>query len=151
MPHVDPTHMAELALGNDASDNDVRALRHIAVCKRCREELTLMTRIVTAVRSVEESDLLASPPEQVWQRISQELAETDGATPPPQVMSRREIPPVARADSRHTTRSPGTRRRRTRLAYVLLTGILIVWWRSRRRSSPPSGTAADHPPVREDG
>lgn len=146
MPHVDPTRMVELALGNDVSPDDISALRHIAVCERCREELSLMTRVVTAARSVEESDLPADPPRRVWRRITRELAGPDEAAPPPPAVPLRGLAAVP-AGSRHTSRSPGSRRRRHRLACGLLTGVLIVWWRSRKRPPRPSGPAADHPPV----
>lgn len=146
MPHVDPTHMVALALGNDASHNDVSALQHLSVCKRCREELSLVLRVVAAARSIQEADLPASPPERVWQRITRELAESDEATAQPSASSLRRLS-AAPAASRPTSRSPGTRHGRTSLAYVLLTGIVILWWRSRRRSRRPSGSATDQPSV----
>ncbi|MFE7646643.1 hypothetical protein [Streptomyces phaeoluteigriseus] len=145
MPHIDPTRMVELALGHDASHNDVSAWQHIGVCERCQEELRLTTWVITAARSVQEPDLLACPPERVWQHIAQELAEPREATPPSPAASRCG-PPAVSADARHR-RSPGARSRRTPLACGLLASLLIVWWRRRKRSFRPSESASDHPPV----
>ncbi|WP_238697145.1 hypothetical protein [Streptomyces sp. E2N166] len=74
MGHVEPSHLAELALGHASSDADAVALRHVASCRPCREELKLMTRVVTAARDAEASDLPTAPPERVWQRIARELS-----------------------------------------------------------------------------
>lgn len=134
MPHVDPTHLVELALGADVSDNDVGALRHIAACERCWEELNLMTRVVIAARGVEEPDLPAAPPERVWQRIMEELGEGEEPAAPRATSLRR----VPAADPHRTSRSPDTQHRRARLALGLLTGVVVVWWWGRNRSRRPS-------------
>ncbi|MCX4854207.1 hypothetical protein OG426_51985 [Streptomyces canus] len=73
MPHVEPAHLMELALGNDISSDDPGGLQHIAACDRCREDLSQITRVVAAARDVEESDLPSTPPERVWQHITQQL------------------------------------------------------------------------------
>lgn len=130
MPHVDPPHLLELALGNGASHDDKRAHRHIAVCGRCRDELGRMTRLVTAARSVQESDLPAAPPERVWRHVAQELADPPPASAP--------------ADARRTGRSPDIRRGRARLACGLLVCALLVWWHRRE------GRAAGAPRPRSD-
>lgn len=76
--HVHPSHLVELALGHASGEADVGALRHAASCPRCREELLRLTRVVTAARGAEASDLPVPPPERVWQRIALEvLPETD--------------------------------------------------------------------------
>lgn len=74
MGHVEPAHLVELALGRAMGDEDVRALRHIATCPRCRRELASMIRVVAAARDAEAADLPTAPPEHVWQRIVQELS-----------------------------------------------------------------------------
>ncbi|MGA4800186.1 hypothetical protein ACPB9J_07645 [Streptomyces lavendulocolor] len=76
MAHVEPAHLVELALGN-ASDGDSAALRHVAVCARCRDELAWMRRVVTAARQLDASDLPVVPPEHVWERLSRELSAAD--------------------------------------------------------------------------
>jgi hypothetical protein len=76
--HVHPSHLVELALGHTSGDADVGALRHASSCPRCREELLRLTRVVTAARGAEASDLPVAPHERVWQRIALDLPqETD--------------------------------------------------------------------------
>ncbi|MEU7470229.1 hypothetical protein AB0A94_17145 [Streptomyces sp. NPDC044984] len=137
MAHVDPAHLVELALGNGVSDDDADALRHITGCGRCREELGLMARVVTAARGVGESDLPAAPPERVWRRIAQELTEAeadveagvdaeegvDAATAP--------LSAVPLADRCRTARPA--------LVLALLTGVSVVWWGRRWWSRNRSG------------
>ncbi|MCX5254620.1 hypothetical protein OOK27_10565 [Streptomyces canus] len=119
MPHVEPAHLMELALGNDISSNDPGALQHIAACNRCREELRQITRVVVSARGVEESDLPAAPPERVWHHITQELSATE-KTPAP--------PPVKWAHGLHG--------RTIRCALGFLAGIAFVRWWSRGRHAP---------------
>ncbi|MDH6224776.1 hypothetical protein [Streptomyces sp. MJP52] len=78
MAHVDPAHLMELALGNSGLPDD-GALRHIAGCGRCREELRRTARVVAAARGVQERDLPVAPPERVWQAVTRDLATTDRA------------------------------------------------------------------------
>ncbi|WP_149550863.1 hypothetical protein [Streptomyces marokkonensis] len=132
MPHVDPTHLVELALGNGVSHHDVSALQHIAVCPRCWEELSLMTRIVNAARGVEEPDLPTAPPDRVWQRITEELTGTDApAAPPPATPLRGHHPSWA---SPHAGRLPGVRCRRAGPVLGLAAGLALLWWWHRTRS-----------------
>ncbi|MFB7652652.1 MULTISPECIES: hypothetical protein [unclassified Streptomyces] len=133
MPHVDPAHLVELALGNDVTHDDVGALQHLAACGRCREELHLMTRVVMAARGVEEPDLPSAPPARVWQRIAQGLSEADGpAAPAPAAPVDAQRHPHTTSTARHPTR-PRTRGRRTvGAALGLLAGAAVVrWWRKR--------------------
>ncbi|GAA2415864.1 hypothetical protein [Streptomyces coeruleofuscus] len=90
MVHVEPAHLVELALRNTPpTDDDAEALRHVERCDRCRDELRMMTRVVTAARSAELVDLSAAPPERVWQRITQDLSrESAPARPPPSPLGR---------------------------------------------------------------
>ena len=84
MVHVEPAHLVELALRNTPpTDDDAAALRHIERCDRCRDELRMMTRVVTAARSAELVDLPAAPPERVWQRITQGLSRESAPPRPP--------------------------------------------------------------------
>ncbi|MFD5799876.1 hypothetical protein [Streptomyces sp. NPDC127020] len=131
MPHVDPARLVELALGNDVAHDDTDALRHLAACGRCREELHLMTRVVMAARGVEEPDLPSAPPARVWQRITEGLSESDEpAAPVPVDAGRHPQPPSAPP---HHAR-PRTRGRRTAGAALgLLAGVAIVRWLRRGR------------------
>ncbi|MEV0238995.1 hypothetical protein AB0I06_03505 [Streptomyces sp. NPDC050674] len=85
MAHVEPAQLAELALRNAApTDTDAEALRHIERCDRCRDDLRMLTRVVTAARAAHLVDLPAAPPERVWQRITRDLSqEPDPPRPPP--------------------------------------------------------------------
>ncbi|MEV0305867.1 hypothetical protein AB0I13_33360, partial [Streptomyces prasinus] len=96
MAHVEPAHLVELALGNGVSSDDADALRHIALCRRCREELTLMARVVAAARGVEESDLPVAPPPRVWRRIAQEVSRAGEPAPSPVPPSPAPPPPRPR-------------------------------------------------------
>ncbi|MFG2469872.1 hypothetical protein ACGFXB_31050 [Streptomyces canus] len=119
MPHVEPAHLMELALGNDVSSDDPGALRHIAACNRCREELSQITRVVVSARDVEESDLPTTPPERVWQRITQQLS-------------------AAPAEPHRIRRSTDPHGRTIRYALGLLVGIAFVRRWSRDRHAPGS-------------
>jgi hypothetical protein len=125
--NVEPSHLVELALGHASGDADAGALRHVASCPRCREELAQMTRVVTAARGAEVSDLTAAPPERVWQRIAHEVLHEAGRLPRP-----REHP--ARRSAAET--ATGVRLRRTArtgtsaglLVLAGVTGALLVRW-----------------------
>ncbi|MZE74178.1 hypothetical protein [Streptomyces sp. SID5789] len=125
MPHVDPARLVELALGNDVAHDDTDALRHLAACGRCREDLHLMTRVVMAARGVEEPDLPSAPPARVWQRITQGLSESDEpAAPAPVDTGRHPQPPSA--PPHHRTRPRTRGRRAAGAALGLLAGVAIV-------------------------
>ncbi|MEU3949710.1 hypothetical protein [Streptomyces sp. NPDC029526] len=81
MTHVEQARLVELALGHPADGNE-SALRHLAECDRCREELRSMTRVVAAARAADVVDLPTAPPERVWLRIMRDLDDTPGGPPP---------------------------------------------------------------------
>ncbi|GJF25826.1 hypothetical protein SHO565_63900 [Streptomyces sp. HO565] len=141
MPHVDSTHLVELALGNGVSPHDASAWQHIAVCKLCGDDLSRMTRVVTAARAVEERDLSPAPPERVWRRITAELTDTTEPTPPSSSTPLHGLP-AGPPFSGRPRRTLATRHRTACLACCLLTGALFVWWRIRR-GPKPSGSAAE--------
>ncbi|MFJ9700345.1 hypothetical protein [Streptomyces fradiae] len=150
VPHVEPTHLAEIALGNgNSSCDDAEALRHVAGCGHCREELRRLARVVAAARAVEERDLPAAPPERVWRGVVRGLAAqerpsaTDGAAPaadgsasaaapaprPVQPPPRRApTPPAPPPDPG----APTARRRGALAALGLLACALVVWWYGQR-------------------
>ncbi|MGA5896774.1 hypothetical protein [Streptomyces venetus] len=84
MAHVQPAQLVELALGNAAPDEELTdALRHIEQCDHCRDELLMMTRVVTAARTANLVDLPTAPPERVWRRITRDLSREAPAPPHP--------------------------------------------------------------------
>ncbi|ANB10327.1 hypothetical protein SAM40697_6374 [Streptomyces ambofaciens] len=83
MGHVESAHLVELALGNTSGDEDAGALRHIAACPFCREELTALTRLVNAARDAQAVDLATAPPARLWQRISEEVTRESRTLPHP--------------------------------------------------------------------
>jgi hypothetical protein len=93
--HVDPAHLVELALGNATGTTaDDAALRHVAECTRCRDDLHMMTRVAEAARTAELTDLPTTPPERVWRGIAQNLSpepETPGPPPRPPHHRRRAL------------------------------------------------------------
>ncbi|GAA4961032.1 hypothetical protein GCM10023238_30330 [Streptomyces heliomycini] len=114
MGHVESAHLLELALGHASGDEDAGALRHISTCPRCREELELTTRVLTAARNAEAADLVAVPPERVWQGIVRELSY-QAATPsqPGERPVRRSAAETAGAGTRAgSARTRSGRRRR---------------------------------------
>ncbi|WP_406729333.1 hypothetical protein WJ438_39135 [Streptomyces sp. GD-15H] len=131
MAHVEPAHLVELALGNAVSRNDLSAFRHIAVCPRCQDELARLTRVVTAARSIDTSDLLTAPPEQVWERITLELSGQAEATSPPAAEAVRQHPHGVRGERRPGRCDDGTRARPVLLG--LLIGLVVGRWFARRR------------------
>ncbi|MER6113625.1 hypothetical protein [Streptomyces hirsutus] len=139
MAHVEPAHLVELALGNGVSSDDADALRHIALCRACREELTLMARVVAAARGVEEADLPVAPPQRVWLRIAQEVSRTGEVAPPPVVEPVRRPRAVGGA-GRRAVRSPWTGTRTSRRVLGLLVGAaVVVRWSVRARSARRAG------------
>lgn len=153
MTHVEPAHLVELALGNGVSSDDAGALRHIALCRRCREELSRMARVVAAARSVEECDLPVAPPQRVWQRIAQEVSRPGEAVPlpAPGPAQRPAVEPVRRPRPRprpvgnaghRAVRCPWTGTRTSRRVLGLLAGTaVVVWWSGRVRSARRAGRA----------
>ncbi|GHB51803.1 hypothetical protein GCM10010377_48570 [Streptomyces viridiviolaceus] len=138
MVHVDPAHLVELALGNAAiGDDDAGALQHIARCVRCREELTLMTRLVGAARNAEPADMPTAPPEHVWERIHDQLvpqAETSSHSRGEDVRQDHAAP-IARV---RLLQAAHASRRRRHLVLTLLAGMVVVWWSRHGRSRPTS-------------
>ncbi|MFI6340527.1 hypothetical protein [Streptomyces sp. NPDC050535] len=132
MPHVEPARLAELALGNNTSDIEPSTLRHIAACDCCRQELSRMTRVVIAARSVEEADLPTAPPDRVWQHLAQNLSEPQEKTDAPPWAKPAPVPSAPSAGSRlRPHNSADTRIRTIRLTLGLLSGIIVLWWWSR--------------------
>ncbi|WP_345584754.1 hypothetical protein [Streptomyces prasinosporus] len=131
MAHVEPAHLVELALGHSTRGDDASALRHIAVCARCRDELRTMKRVVAAARGADVADLPTAPPEHVWRRIARELHE-EARFPPPPARDAGHRPPAGAAGRATPGRTAGGRARR--LALGLLAGIVVVVrWRGRGR------------------
>ncbi|MGW0501095.1 hypothetical protein ACWD0Z_38445 [Streptomyces sp. NPDC003007] len=126
MAHVDPAHLVELALRNATpTDADADALRHVERCDRCRDELRVLLRVVTAARTAHLVDLPAAPPERVWRRISRDITHD---TPPPG-------PPPVVPDH-------GRRALLTLLALLVVaaaTGLAAARWSRHRRSNGRSG------------
>ncbi len=133
MDHVDPAHLVELALGHAAGDEDAGALRHIASCPRCREELRRTRRVVTSARGAGGSDLPAAPPEHVWQRIVEELPR--GAVAPARTGGR----PDRSGRAVPEARTSGAGRRAGFLALTLLAGAVRAAGRLRARAGRRRG------------
>lgn len=116
MAHVERAHLVELALRNATpTDADTEALRHIQHCDRCRDELRVLARLVTAARAAQIVDLPTTPPERVWRRISRDL-------------SRRPDPP------RRAPRAPDRRKRALALLALAATTAMAAtrWFRHER-------------------
>ncbi|MFJ7072252.1 hypothetical protein [Streptomyces sp. NPDC098781] len=77
MAHLEPARLVELALESTTLSEDTDALRHLSTCRPCREQLERMTRVVALARSVDPADLPIAPAGPVWQRITQELSQTN--------------------------------------------------------------------------
>ncbi|MFJ8051404.1 hypothetical protein [Streptomyces luteogriseus] len=118
MAHVESAHLVELALHNTTpTDADAEALRHIDDCARCRDELVMLTRLVTAARTAETVDLPTAPPARVWQRINRDLS---AGTAPPR-------PPARTPD----------RRKRALLALLALAAVAGVAQRCLHERAKP--------------
>lgn len=73
MRHPDFAELVELALAQ-GEDSESPLAGHLGHCPRCRAELGELRRVVVAARSVSPDDLLAPPPDRVWEGISAQLA-----------------------------------------------------------------------------
>ncbi|MFJ5774421.1 anti-sigma factor [Streptomyces sp. NPDC093094] len=71
-PHLDADELTELAL-QAGSRPTPRQRVHLVRCRRCREELRQLHRVVRAARDVSTEDLLVAPPPRVWDAITAEL------------------------------------------------------------------------------
>jgi anti-sigma-K factor RskA len=93
MSHIDPERLALLAMGEPANSPEVA--EHLAHCAFCVDDLAALRHAAVAGRASLEVGRLESPPESVWQRISDELAlgsaspPTQQPAPPPPVAHRR--------------------------------------------------------------
>lgn len=145
MTHVEPAHLVELALGN-ASDGDPAALRHVAVCARCRDELAWMRRVVTAARQLDASDLPVVPPEHVWERLSRELSTADRPARPhsPDPHSPDPRSPDPRSPAPHSAgpRVPGHRAGTGRARATCRTSTRPGWPGLLRRPGPAAVATA---------
>ena len=70
--HVDPELLGLLALGEPVGSDDERA--HVQSCPECAGELSELRRLVDLGRSVGADTTMATPSQDVWVRIQQELA-----------------------------------------------------------------------------
>lgn len=82
-PHCDQDELALMALGEDI---DNACAEHVARCEQCADELSAFREVVSTGRASGGPDMLATPPPQVWERISEQL-KTE-----PVVMRRRGLP-----------------------------------------------------------
>lgn len=158
MTHVDPAHMVELALGTSPSHEATAALRHLAACPACREELTRIAKVVDIALSVEASDLTVAPPEWVWRGIKRTLStepapppvgEADQASPPRAADPPRRTPGQA-LETGHDSRPAPRRRRRIVvparwIPLVVLVCVGAGWWLTRRRRSRVRGSRSSTP------
>ncbi|MFE5393221.1 hypothetical protein ACFQ9U_01535 [Streptomyces sp. NPDC056568] len=145
MGHVESAHLVELALGNSSGDEDAGALRHIAGCPFCREELKSLTRLVSAARDAEVVDLPTAPPAHVWQRIAEEVSR-EARTPPHPRRHRAVRPAGGATGGDRLTRPAGVVGRGGFAARVLAAGaaaavavLLVVRRRSARTGRGPLG------------
>ncbi|MFJ7332212.1 hypothetical protein ACIQU3_03060 [Streptomyces sp. NPDC101110] len=82
MAHVEPAHLVELALRNATpTEADAEALRHVERCERCRDELRVLNRLVTAARTAKALDLPTPPPDHVWHHIIREVSREPAPRP----------------------------------------------------------------------
>ena len=116
MRHLDHAELAEIALG-EMDDGQSPLSRHLGECVTCRTELEELHRVVVAARSMSADDVLAPPPERVWEAISAEL----GLDSAPGDLSDEE--PDATASAVRTDPAVDARARRPRLAEVPPAGL----------------------------
>lgn len=78
--HTDPELLSLFALGEYAGTEDDRV--HAQTCPECAGELAELRRLVTLGRSVSAETRLATPSQDVWARIRDELALRPAPEPP---------------------------------------------------------------------
>ncbi|HEU4948473.1 MAG TPA: anti-sigma factor [Kribbella sp.] len=79
MAHLEPELLAQYALGDDVS-LDTGEHGHLAGCDVCRAEVDELRRLAELGHELESGDRLEPAPQQVWNRIAEELGLPE-ATP----------------------------------------------------------------------
>ncbi|WP_432056606.1 hypothetical protein [Streptomyces sp. bgisy022] len=135
MAHVEQARLVELALGH-AADGNESALRHLAECDRCREELRSMTRVVAAARAADVVDLPTAPPERVWLRIMRDLDDKPGGPPSPAGPSSGDGGRPARGSAPVRSPADGRDERARRIAWgAVLGGVCALVGVATRRAA----------------
>ncbi|WJV44118.1 anti-sigma factor [Streptomyces flavofungini] len=173
MRHLDHAELAEIALGEMDDGQSPRSL-HLDRCATCRTELEELRRVVVAARSLSADDVLAPPPDRVWEAISAELGlapgsggrndeeadarSADGTDPAVDARERRsrlaEVSASAIAGARGSEATGARPARRTRFAVLLAAACLAAgaalgsgatWWQLRDDDAAAAPTGVGSP------
>ena len=127
MSHVDPEQLALLALGEPVESAADHA--HLTICADCAADLTAMRHAAFVGRAAVDDSGLETPPERVWQRISDELglAGDGGSGSSDEEPSTAEAAPATDAlNSRGAVESVAPTRRGHRTLWVLAASLALV-------------------------
>jgi hypothetical protein len=80
MAHYDRETLALLAMGESGVSTDRGA--HLNTCVRCRHDVDQLAAVVATARQVSAQDQLQAPPDAVWQRIVDGIADPADAVQP---------------------------------------------------------------------
>lgn len=126
MSHLDPEQLALLAMGESVASASDEA--HLAACGECATELRELSYAAAVARSTVDDSAPESPPDRVWQRISDELGlQSPGLAPVANGQTDASAPasPQGSTDD-PATPAPAAPRRRSRLLWALAASIAVV-------------------------
>lgn len=132
MSHIDPERLALLAMGEPTNSPEVS--EHLAHCAFCVDDLAALRHAAVAGRASLDVGRLETPPESVWQRISDELALTSSPSPTP---TSTPSPPVPAA---HPRRARAWRGWVLAAALVLVAGAGLGTWALVQQRAANSAT-----------
>ncbi|MDR6978471.1 hypothetical protein J2X68_005197 [Streptomyces sp. 3330] len=132
MSHIPHAELVDCALdGSRASWRDA-VVRHLNVCRSCRERLALYERAAAAGRLGRPGTGLLTPPDRLWTAVRTHTIAERSPTPPPSAP----VPPLER--TRILQRSAALARAALRnLGRLLLRLPLRARLRPRRSRRPP--------------
>lgn len=79
MNHLHPDQLAAMAIDSNVGDADDRA--HLNECARCSRELAVLREVSERARRARPGDTPPAPPEDVWDRVVQELSSAGDLHP----------------------------------------------------------------------
>jgi anti-sigma-K factor RskA len=89
MTHLHPDQLAAMALDPDLGEPDDTA--HLEGCARCSRELAVLRDVAHRARRAQRGDAPPAPPEDIWDRVVEELTDAGELAPVQQLSARQPV------------------------------------------------------------